>query len=296
MNRFDWSLIPSFIAVMEKGNLSQAAKSVQSSQPTISRHIYELEQQLEILLFDRTRKGLKPTIHAEKLYHIAKTMQQSAFDIERQSAAVMTRLSGRVRLTATQPVAYSLLMPILAEFKQSHPTIDVELVVSNHIDNLLEREADIAIRMTRPTQTDLTAKKLTSISIGLFAHVDYLHKYGQPKTLSELANHHFIGDDKKRTIITGAKAHGWTLSSNDFDFRTDDLFAQWLAVNSGIGIGLVSQHLASTEPKVMPILEDKFHYELPMWLTAHRELTSNAVMRVTFDFLSERLRGEGATR
>lgn len=296
MNRFDWSLIPSFIAVIEKGNLSQAAKSIQSSQPTISRHIYELEQQLETLLFDRTHKGLKPTIHAEKLYEIAKTMQQSAFDIERHSAATMTALSGKVRLTATQPVAYSLLMPVLAEFKQSHPSIDVELVVSNHMDNLLEREADIAIRMTRPTQMELTAKKLANLPIGFFAHIDYLHKHGEPKTLAELVNHQLIGDDKNHAIITGAKAYGWTLSSSDFRFRTDDLFAQWQAVKSGIGIGVVSQHLAVQEDKIMRVLADQFHYELPMWLTAHRELTSNAVMRVTFDFLSERLRDEGATR
>lgn len=290
MNSFvDWSLIPAFLAVMEKGNLSAAAQHCHHSQPTISRHIQTLETQLGLVLFERTGKGLRPTPHAHALVESAGKMRQAAFELERIAGSKHDTLSGTLCISATQPVAYQLLIPVLADFQQDYPQISIDLVVNNDLNNLLEREADIALRMTRPTQSDLIAKKLLELPMGFFAHNDYLQRHGIPETLDALSRHHVIGDDKQRRIIDGAKQVGQSITRDDFSFRSDDLMAQWLAVKNGLGIGIVSHHLAASDPAVKQILTKHFTYQLPMWLVTHRELRSNRALRLLFDYIAQYL-------
>lgn len=288
-NSVDWSLIPAFLAVMEKGNLSAAAQHCHHSQPTISRHIQTLETQLGLVLFERTGKGLRPTPHAHALVESAGKMRQAAFELERIANNKHNSISGNIRVSATQPVAYQLLMPIIASFQEQYPQLSIDLIVNNEIDNLLEREADIALRMTRPSQVDLIAKKITSIPTGFFAHEDYLKRHGIPRSFEDLGHHRFIGDDRQKRIINGAKQVGQNLTRDGFSFRTDDLMAQWLAVKNGLGVGVISHYLAEADPKVSHVLADIFTFHLPLWLVCHRELRSNKAIRLLFDHIVSHL-------
>jgi DNA-binding transcriptional LysR family regulator len=162
-SKFDWALMQSFLAALDAGSLLGAAKALQTSQPTVGRHIAELELQLETVLFERTGRGLR------------------AMEVERAIALGREEALGSVRITASQTVACELLPPILAAMRLALPTIQVELVSSNEVSNLLRREADIAVRMVRPNQASLIMKKVGQIEIGAFAHTSYLTRRGTPR-------------------------------------------------------------------------------------------------------------------
>lgn len=147
---FDWSLVRSFLAVLDHGSLLGAAKVLHTSQPTLGRHIAELESQLGVVLFERTGRGLLPTATALKLADAARGMADGADRLARTLTGAQAKNTGTVRITASTPVAVQILPPILSRMRQALPDIQVELVASNTVSNLLRREADIAVRMLRP--------------------------------------------------------------------------------------------------------------------------------------------------
>ncbi|MBM3363940.1 MAG: LysR family transcriptional regulator, partial [Betaproteobacteria bacterium] len=142
---FDWSLVRTFLAVLEQGSLLAAARQLKSSQPTIGRHVTELESQLGLVLFERTGRGLLPTESALRLAESARAMQLGADALARSVMGADHSVSGTVRITASQPVSCYVLPPLLAQMRLSLPDVQVELVASNAVSNLLRREADIAV-------------------------------------------------------------------------------------------------------------------------------------------------------
>lgn len=170
--RFNWQLIPTFLAVFEQGSLTAAARQLGSSQPTMGRHVAELEAQLGTPLFERTGRGLVATAAARQLAEAARAMESGALTMLRGAQQAQTTLSGTVRLSASQPVACFLLPPLLARLRTELPGIQIELVVSNAVSDLLKREADIAIRMVRPTQGAPVARRIGQVSLSACAHRD----------------------------------------------------------------------------------------------------------------------------
>jgi DNA-binding transcriptional LysR family regulator len=168
-NDFDWRLIRSFLAALEAGSLLGGARRLGTSQPTLGRHIAELESQLGLVLFERTGRGLIPSTNALQLADAARAMEAGALQLARGVTGAQVRVSGTVRITASQPVACYLLPPILADMRRALPEIAVELEASNVVSNLLRREADIALHMVRPKQATLVAKKLGVVTLGAYA-------------------------------------------------------------------------------------------------------------------------------
>ena len=286
---FNWSLIPSFLAALEQGSLMGAARQTGISQPTLGRHIAELEQQLNVVLFERTGRGLQATPQAMALAEAAQTMHAGAASFSRLATGSTTGLQGVVRITASQPVACFLLPPLLAAMRQNLPEVIVALVVSNNVSNLLRREADIALRMVRPDQASLIAKRIGHIGIQACAHRDYLERRGLPKQIQDLLAHDLIAGDQNREVDLGFEAQGFPVKDLHFAFRSDDLIAQWAAVKAGSGIGFVPEYLVRNEPTVkvvLPFLEMP-HY--PVWLTVHRELQTSARIRAVYDFLASQV-------
>ena len=157
---FDWSLVRSFLAVLEKGSLLAASRHLQLSQPTIGRHVAELESQLGLVLFDRNGRGLLPTEASYHLAESARIMQSGADQLARNVMGADLGASGTVRITASQPVSCYVLPPLLAQMRLSLPDVQVELVASNEVSNLLRREADIAVRMVQPQQASIIARRV----------------------------------------------------------------------------------------------------------------------------------------
>jgi DNA-binding transcriptional LysR family regulator len=286
---FDWSLVPSFLAALEHGSLMGAARALGASQPTLGRHIAALEAQLGTVLFERTGRGLQATAAARRLADAARTMQGGAEQLGRALAADDAEPRGTVRLSASQPVASYLLPPILAQMRLACPQVQVELVSSNAVSNLLRREADIALRMMQPDQASLVARRVGRVTLGAYAHRDYLARRGVPRQPADLLQHDLIGGDRDEQVLQGFRQRGFEVGKDAFVLRSDDLVVQWQALRAGLGVGFVSDYMAATDPQVTPLLPMLSIPPLPLWLVVHREIRSNRRIRTVFDFLAQAL-------
>lgn len=284
---FPWDLVRSFLAALEHGSLMGAARATGMSQPTLGRHIAELEAHWRLVLFERTGRGLAPTEDALRLADAARDMALQAARLGRLASGSERGAQGRVRLAASQPVACELLPPILARMRAAYPDIEIELVVSNSLANLLRREADIALRMVRPEQSSLVARRIAEIPIQACAHRDYIARRGAPESAGELLQHDLITGDQHDEVVPALAAHGFPTERLRFGLRSDDLIAQWAAVRNGMGVGFAASYLVRAYPDVHPLLPRLPLPRFPVWLTVHRELRTSARIRAVYDYLAE---------
>ena len=284
---FDWGLIRSFLAALDRGSLQGAARQLGISQPTVGRHIADLEAQLGTVLFERTGRGLAPTAMAGQLAEPARAMQRSAMTLSHHASNAQAEAAGTVRLTASQPVACYLLTPVLARLRQALPAIQIELVVSNTVSNLLQREADIALRMVRPEQSSLVAKRIGEVTLSACASAAYLARRGTPERPEDLLQHELVGFDRADDILRGFAAMGQPIAREQFALRTDDMVAYWEGIRAGLGIGFVARYVLATDPGVQGVLPLLGLPALPIWLTVHREVRSSGRIRAVYDFLSQ---------
>lgn len=279
--------MPTFLAALECGSLLGAARRLGISQPTAGRQIAELENQLGKALFERTGRGLRPTDLALELAGPARAMQAAAVGLSERLLEARGQLSGTVRLTASQPVACYLLPGVLVQLRQAYPAIQIELEVSNHVSNLLQREADIALRMVQPAQSSLIAKRIADVSLSACASLGYLQRRGHPQQPADLLNHELVGYDQQDDLLRGFAALGYPVARESFDVRTDDLIAMWQAVRAGLGVGFTADYVIASDPQVVPVLPMLPLPRLPMWLAVHREIRNSARIRAVFDLLAQ---------
>lgn len=289
-NGFDWSLVRSFLAALDQGSLLGAARLLNMSQPTLGRHIAELERQLGVLLFERTGRGLVATATALQLAQAARSMEAGALQLSRTLSGAQSQSAGTVRITASVPVAVQLLPPVLAAMRQALPDLQIELVSSNQVSNLLRREADIAVRMVRPEQNSLIARKIGDVRLGAYASRGYLESRAPLRKASDLLQHELIGGDADPAILQGFAAMGFPVTRSAFALRSDDFIVQWQAVRAGLGIGFCADYMVRSDTDVVEVLAGQLKIpSLPMWLAVHREIRTNASIRRVFDYLASAL-------
>jgi DNA-binding transcriptional LysR family regulator len=288
---FDWTLVRSFLAVLDAGSLMGAARRTGAQQPTLSRHVAELEAQLGTPLFERTGRGVTPTAAALAIAEAARQMEAGALTLSRSLATARNAETGTVRITTSEVAATWLLPPLIAQLQAQEPGIAIELVASNQLTNLLRREADIAVRMVRPAQASLVARKLGEIGIVAAAHRDYLARFGTPRRPEDLARHRLIGFDRDDGILRGFAQMGMPLTREHFALRTDAQIAYGQLVAAGAGIGFVAIYVIPQWPGVVPLLPQLAIPPLPCWLAVHREIRSNRLVRRVYDFLAEAIPG-----
>jgi len=283
---FDWSLARAFLAVLDAGSLSRAARKLGARQPTLSRQIAALETQLGVPLFERTGRGVEPTALALAIADAARQMETGADDLLRRLQRRRDAATGTVRVTTSQVAASYLLPPVLTRLQAEEPGIAIELVASNQLTNLLRREADIAVRMVRPAQASLVARKLADIPIVACAHESYLRRAGTPGQPPDLLRHRLIGYDRDDTMVRGFAQLGFSIGREQFCLRTDDQLAYGRLVAAGAGIGFVAGYNLRHWPGVVPVLPMLQIPPLPCWLAVHREIRSSTLVRRVFDFLA----------
>jgi len=284
---FDWALVQSFLAVLDAGSLSRAARQLGAQQPTLSRQVAALEAQLGAPLFERTGRGVAPTALALAIADDARAMQLGAEQLRQRLARQRSGTTGTVRITTSQVAASYLLPPVLTALQAAEPGIAVELVASNQLTNLLRREADIAVRMVRPAQASLVAKKLADIPITACAHASYLARAGTPRRPADLLQHRLIGYDRDDTLLRGFAAMGFPIGREQFALRSDDQLAYGRLVAAGAGIGFLAAYNLRWLAGVVPVLPVLAIPPLPCWLAVHREIRGSALVRRAFDFLAE---------
>ena len=286
----DWNLVRAFVAALDHGSGLAAARALRTSQPTVGRQIAALEGQLGVVLFERTGRGLAPPAAARRLADAARAMELASHDFARAAQGAQAGPVGSVRISASQPVACYRLPTILARMREALPNVQVDLVSSNAVSNLLRREADIAVRMVRPVQATLVVRKLGEAALGAFASRSFVARHGLPRDLADLARLPLIGEDGQDNIIRAFAQFGVTLTRDHFVFRSDDLIVQWQAIRAGIGIGFAAGYLGSEDPDVVRVLPRAKIPALPVWLVVHREIRSSPHIRAVFDFLAPAIR------
>ncbi|MBB3770939.1 DNA-binding transcriptional LysR family regulator [Angulomicrobium tetraedrale] len=285
-----WDLYRSFLAVLEEGSLSGAARRLGLTQPTMARHLDALEGAIGAQLFLRTQRGLAPTEAALELRPYARALAATSAALLRTASARAGEVRGTVRLTASDVVGAEHLPPILARLRADHPGLVIELVLSNTVENVLERAADIAVRMVEPTQDALLAQRLPPLRVGLHAHRRYLARKGLPTSLEDLAGHDLIGFDRETPAIRAALQLFPMLARGAYALRTDSDLAQLAAIRAGFGIGICQQAIARRDPDLVPVLAEAFGLDLPVWIVMHEDLKASARYRAVFDALVEGLR------
>lgn len=283
----DWDLLQSLHAVLEAGSFSAAARIRRLTQPTLGRHIDQLERQLGAPLFLRSPRGLQPTDLALAFRPHLADMAAAANTATRDATGVASGAGGVVRVAASDVVGIEVLPAILARFRQQHPGIDVELVLSNKNEDLTRRDADVAVRNVRPTQNSLVAKKVGELKLGFHATPEYLAERAVPTTFDELVDHPLIGFDRDMPDIEGVEFDR-PITRDLFALRTDNDVAQLAALKAGFGIGVCQKQIARREG-LIPIMPDAFGFKLDVWICMHESLRGSPRMRLMFDHLAKEL-------
>jgi len=260
-----WDHYRSFLAVLHEGSLSRAARALGLTQPTLARHIEQLEASLGgVSLFARSPRGLTPTDAANALAPHAQAMASAAAALVRTASGSAETIAGTVRITASVVIGAEVLPGILRDLHVKHPQLSFELELSNETSDLLRRDADIAIRMTRPKQAALVAKRVGDVMLGLHAHRDYIKRHGAPKSLAECADHVMIGFDRDPAGLQFAKLMRLPVSREMFAYRTDNDSALLNAIRAGCGVGVCQIGLGKRAGLVR-LLPDELAFPLETW-------------------------------
>lgn len=285
----NWEWCRSFLAVLREGNLSRAARALRLTQPTLGRHIDELEKALGVSLFTRSPQGLKPTDEAFQLKPHAQTMAEAADAVVRAASGNSEEARGTVRITVPELVGIELMPAILTSFHAKHPAIAVELVLTNATENLLQRESDVAVRLVPPTQTALVARKVGQVRFGFYAHRDYIARRGMPRSLAELRKHTLIGFDKEPVAIRLLRNNPSPISREAYALRSDSPAAQIAMERAAFGIGGNADFIARKDPNLVPVLPEDYGMHTEMWVVMHEDLRGIRRMRLMFDHLAASL-------
>jgi DNA-binding transcriptional LysR family regulator len=288
-----WDHYRSFLAVLSEGSLSGAARALGMTQPSLGRHVRDLETALGVPLFSRGPQGLIPTDAALDLRPHAESMASAADSLRRAASGERSAARGVVRITASDVIGVEVLPPILAEFRRAHPDIVIELSTTNRTENLLRRDADIAVRNTAPNQDALVARHVCSIPLGLHVHPDYLAAAGRPQRMADLAGFSLIGYDEEKPYIRAARPEGIPYHREHFSLRTDNDLAAMAAIRAGFGIGICQVPLARRDG-LLRLFPKTVNIPLQTWVATHEDLRGSLRVRLLFDYLAEALRAYGA--
>ncbi len=286
--RTPWDALRLFLRVAEEGSLSKAAATLELSQPTLTRQISALEESLGITLFERTARGMALTEMAKALISPVRAMHEQALAVARITQGLGTTLRGVARLSASELMAAHLLPDMLADLRREQPEIDMLIIATDEVSDLVEREADIAVRMVRPDQPELVARKVVDLPVGIYAHRDYLDRRGEPTDFQALLEHDLVASNHGDILRAGLIHAGLDEGRLRFAMASNSHVVAWNLVRAGVGIGFITTVIGDREPAVRRILHDAPTPALPVWLTVHQEVRASPRLRRVYDFLVDR--------
>lgn len=289
MDNLDWNQLKAFLQTAQTGSLSAAARKLGLSQPTLSRQVAAIEQQMGVTLFERVGKSMVLTPTGLDLLEHARAMGAAAEALGMAASGRSQAVGGVVSVSATDAVAAYLLPPIVQRLREQEPGIVVEVIASNAISDLLRREADIAIRHVQPGQPDLIARLVREAQAHFYASEEWVRTHGHPRSAQDAAQLQFVGSDRNGQYLGYLRQHGLNLTEENFSCYSDHTVAHWALVRQGMGIGAMMTEIASNTPGMVRVLDDVPAVRFPIWLVSHRELRTSRRIRVVFEALAEAL-------
>ncbi|MGX9355860.1 LysR family transcriptional regulator [Roseobacteraceae bacterium S113] len=290
LQSLEWSLIASFLAVAEEGSLSAAARKLGMTQPTIGRQVKQMEEAIGFSLFDRQPRGLKLTEQGYALLLPAQAMRRAAKDLELAVAGHDNEMAGTVRITASVFTAQYHVPQILAGIRRQLPEVHLELVPNDSSENLLFREADIALRMYRSEQLEIVTRKLGDLTIGMYATSEFLDREGRPSSVEELFQLDFVGYDRSDLILRGMRGAGFDVSRDWFPVRCDHHPVYFALVCAGCGVGFAQKEVADAHPGLEQVYPKFDIPPLPLWIAAHETVRRNPRVSAVWDALVDGLK------
>lgn len=286
---FDWNQVRAFLATAEEGSLSAAARALGQTQPTLSRQVSALEDDLGVTLFERAGRAMELTEAGRDLLEHVRVMADAATQVSLAASGQSQTVEGKVVITATGALATYYLPPIIKKIRDQAPGITIDIVTSNEVQDLTRREADISIRHARPTQPDLIAKLIGDTAAHLYASEDYIRAIGPITSLKDLESADFIGFDRNDELIEEMARHGLQLTQRNFTLNSRSGTVMRELVANGLGIGFLTRDIEHLEPRVKAILPEELILPVPVWLVTHRELHTSKRIRIVYDILAEEL-------
>ena len=287
MKDLDWRWLRTFIAVVDHAKMQDASNVLGISQPTISRHIKHLEDQLNLTLFDRNRVGLVLSEKGHVLYEHAKQVQQSVIRFERQAMSESNEDAGIVKVMMHCMLGYHFAPKWLRDLHTQFPQVSVDLNIDDRT-SLLLREAEISVHTEKPRQLDLISQRVGHFKLGLYASSSYLaqHHIG---SFNDLPSQKLIGFDQITTFIDEARNRELNLTRDSFVVRSDLWALHPILIQNGLGLGVIpivigeSLGLTRVYPDLTLMGDD-------LYLTAHPDLKRNPRIRIVWDHLLDALR------
>ncbi len=284
---FDWNQARAFLATVEEGSLSAAARQLGLTQPTLGRQVAALEATLDVTLFERIGKSLVLTESGLELLDHVRAMFDAANRVSLTASGQSQAIEGRIRITASDVMSAYILPKALKKLRKIAPLMDIDVVAVNDIQNLQLREADIAIRHVRPEQPDLIAKLIGDGAAHFYASKSYLRKHGRPTSKSDLSSHSFIGFGDNQRMVDTLNQMGMSLTPSNFRVGSKNGLVAWELARSGMGIVIMSDKVGEPSKDMERLLPEMDPMLFPIWLIAHRELHTSRRVRVAYDLLAD---------
>lgn len=281
---FDWNRVKAFLVTAEEGTFSAAARSLNTTQTTIGRQVSALELELGVVLFERVGRGLELTPAGLELLEKVRTMALAANQLSLIAAGKNTEIEGTVCITGSESTSVFVLPKIIEKLRKKHPKINVEIIADNKSNDLLRREADIAIRHYRPKSGDLIVKKVKEDKAYFYASPKYVKK------AKSLGREEFIGFIDNNGYISSLKSIGVELTNENFCVFSENHIVHYELMKTGIGIGVLPDYVGDKDKKLVRVLKNYPPLPIETWLVVHRELNTNIKVRTVFDFLASELK------
>ena len=286
---FDWNQVRSFLVAAEHGSLSAAARELGQTQPTLSRQVTSLEEALGVTLFERGHRNLQLTDAGAQLLDHARSMAEAANNVSLAASGQSQGISGRVCITASEMLATHYLPSIIRKLKEQAPGIIIEIAASDQIRDLIQREADIAIRHTDPVQPDLIARKLGYFRGHIYASKRLINEVGLPSNFDDLRDKHFVGIENTKGLIENLTAQGLFLEIDQFRTIAASGNCMLQLIREGLGFGFLPMNIDELFDDLVKVLPQQFNPLIPVWLVTHRELRTSQRIRTVFDMLANEL-------
>lgn len=284
---FDWNRAKAFLETAEKGSYSAAAKALNLTQSTLGRQVQALEDELGVVLFERTGKGIQITPIGLDLIEHVKAMAEGAAKLSLAAMGQSEDLEGLVTITASEANSAFLLPQFVKKIRNLAPGIKIEIVARNDSADLRKREADIAVRNFQPKQPDLIMKKVSDAQGNFYATKEFIKNNGPFKTIKDLSKANFISVGDLSGYIEGLRAYGLNLTKENFSIITESHFVHWNLVKDGLGIGIMPNYIGDKDKSVERVLKSFKGINFSTWIVSHRELKTNRRIRFVFDQLVE---------
>lgn len=274
----DWSDLAFFLALARSGSLSAAAKRMGTDHSTVARRIESLERDLGIRLVDRLPRAYQLTSAGERVRDLGGAAETAIADIERYARAADRSPHGVVRISGPPHLIGSVIAPSLTSLKRSNPELRIELAGELGVVSLSRREADIALRMFRPSQKGLVARRLAVMHYGLYGTREYVAR-------TAASDRNYIGFDESQEHVPEQRWIAAVAGARPFALRTNDMAAMLAVVRGGLGLAVLAHAMARHYPALVQVKTPEPPPKRELWLLFYRDLGKSPAMRAVIDHI-----------